>query len=41
MTISLRKARTIIRKALEKGREMELNPLVGGGTGCRWSCAGV
>ena len=27
MTISLRKARTIIRKALEKGREMELKPL--------------
>lgn len=26
-TISLRKARTIIRKALEKGREMELKPL--------------
>ena len=25
--ISLRKARTIIRKALEKGREMELKPL--------------
>lgn len=25
--ITLRKARTIIRKALEKGREMELNPL--------------
>jgi uncharacterized protein GlcG (DUF336 family) len=27
MTISLRKARTIIRKALEKGREMGLKPL--------------
>ncbi|KIN64627.1 GlcG protein [Sulfitobacter noctilucicola] len=27
MTISLRKARTIIRKALEKGRELELKPL--------------
>ena len=27
MTISLRKARTIIRKALEKGREMNLKPL--------------
>ena len=27
MAISLRKARTIIRKALEKGREMELKPL--------------
>lgn len=27
MTVSLRKARTIIRKALEKGREMELKPL--------------
>ena len=27
MTISLRKARTIIRKTLEKGREMELKPL--------------
>ncbi len=27
MTISLRKARTIIRKALEKGREIELKPL--------------
>jgi len=27
MTISLRKARTIIRKALEKGREMDLKPL--------------
>lgn len=27
MKISLRKARTIIRKALAKGREMELNPL--------------
>ena len=27
MTISLRKARTIIRKALEKGREMDLTPL--------------
>ena len=27
MTISLRRARTIIRKALEKGREMELKPL--------------
>ncbi|QBF31286.1 heme-binding protein [Thalassococcus sp. S3] len=27
MSISLRKARTIIRKALEKGREMELKPL--------------
>lgn len=27
MGISLRKARTIIRKALEKGREMELKPL--------------
>lgn len=27
MSISLRKARTIIRKTLEKGREMELNPL--------------
>ncbi|MGC9370729.1 MAG: GlcG/HbpS family heme-binding protein [Paracoccaceae bacterium] len=26
-TISLRKARTIIRKALEKGREMNLKPL--------------
>jgi uncharacterized protein GlcG (DUF336 family) len=26
-TISLRKARTIIRKALEKGRELELKPL--------------
>lgn len=27
MIISLRKARTIIRKALEKGRELELKPL--------------
>lgn len=27
MTISLRKARTIIRKTLEKGREMNLKPL--------------
>ena len=27
MAISLRKARTIIRKALEKGREMDLKPL--------------
>ncbi|MEY8830582.1 heme-binding protein [Sedimentitalea sp. XS_ASV28] len=27
MAISLRKARTIIRKALEKGRELELKPL--------------
>ncbi len=27
MTISLRKARTIIRKTFEKGREMELKPL--------------
>ncbi|WP_170360220.1 GlcG/HbpS family heme-binding protein [Ruegeria arenilitoris] len=27
MTFSLRKARTIIRKTLEKGREMELKPL--------------
>lgn len=27
MTISLNKARTIIRKTLAKGREMELNPL--------------
>lgn len=27
MTISLRKARTIVRKSLEKGREMELKPL--------------
>lgn len=27
MEVSLRKARTIIRKALEKGREMELKPL--------------
>ena len=27
MAISLRKARTIVRKALEKGREMELKPL--------------
>jgi uncharacterized protein GlcG (DUF336 family) len=27
MAISLRRARTIIRKALEKGREMELKPL--------------
>ncbi|MEL6451029.1 MAG: heme-binding protein [Pseudomonadota bacterium] len=27
MSISLSKARTIIRKALEKGREMELKPL--------------
>lgn len=27
MTISLRKARTIIRKALDKGRDMELKPL--------------
>ena len=27
MTISLRKARTIIRKTLERGREMELKPL--------------
>ena len=27
MSISLRRARTIIRKALEKGREMELKPL--------------
>lgn len=27
MAISLRKARSIIRKALEKGREMELKPL--------------
>lgn len=27
MTISLRKARTIIRKTLEKGREMEFKPL--------------
>ncbi|WP_170516431.1 GlcG/HbpS family heme-binding protein [Ruegeria atlantica] len=27
MTISLRKARTIIRKTLEKGHEMELKPL--------------
>jgi uncharacterized protein GlcG (DUF336 family) len=27
MTISLRKARTIVRKALEKGREMQLKPL--------------
>jgi uncharacterized protein GlcG (DUF336 family) len=27
MEISLRKARTIVRKAIEKGREMELKPL--------------
>jgi uncharacterized protein GlcG (DUF336 family) len=27
MAISLRKARTIVRKALEKGRELELKPL--------------
>lgn len=27
MSISLRKARTIIRKSLEKGRELELKPL--------------
>lgn len=27
MAVSLRKARTIIRKTLEKGREMELKPL--------------
>lgn len=27
MSVPLRKARTIIRKALEKGREMELKPL--------------
>ena len=27
MTISLRRARTIIRKTLEKGREMDLKPL--------------
>lgn len=27
MTISLRKARTIVRKALEKGREMDVKPL--------------
>ena len=27
MSISLRRARTIIRKALDKGREMELKPL--------------
>lgn len=27
MAISLRRARTIIRKALEKGRELELKPL--------------
>lgn len=27
MAISLRKARTIVRKTLEKGREMELKPL--------------
>ena len=27
MTISLRRARTIIRKALEKSREMELKPM--------------
>ena len=27
MSISLRKARTIVRKALEKGRELELKPL--------------
>jgi uncharacterized protein GlcG (DUF336 family) len=27
MEISLRKARTIVRKTLEKGREMKLNPL--------------
>ena len=27
MTISLRKARTIIRKTLEKGREMQFKPL--------------
>lgn len=27
MTINLRKARTIIRKSLEKGRELELKPL--------------
>ena len=27
MQVSLRKARTIIRKSLEKGREMELKPL--------------
>lgn len=27
MTISLRKARTIIRKTLEKGRELDLKPL--------------
>lgn len=27
MAISLRKARTVIRKALEKGREMEMKPL--------------
>ncbi|MEX0311544.1 MAG: heme-binding protein [Tateyamaria sp.] len=27
MAITLRKARTIIRKAMEKGREMELKPL--------------
>lgn len=26
-TVSLRKARTVIRKALQKGREMELKPL--------------
>ena len=26
-TISLRKARTIIRKTMEKGREMDLKPL--------------
>jgi len=27
MALSLRKARTIVRKALEKGREMELKPM--------------
>jgi len=27
MNITLRKARTVIRKTLEKGRELELNPL--------------
>ena len=27
MTISLRRARTIIRKAIEKGRELDLKPL--------------
>ena len=27
MTISLRKARTIVRKAIDKGRELELKPL--------------